>query len=190
MLAAVLLALLFHLRRLSRERFRGDVMMTAVLRGAPAGLLDRQGFFYAIVAAVILRWHVWQTRQLGDVLRAVLAALVFLVIYNVAAAPLLIHLLNGYWPDFEYQTRSLRSVALLWQPRYFVRAFNLLAENSAVLLGGWLMARVSIAGLIWSSWRSMARAMQSRALHYATVVLIAQVAMFGAMIHQHPPIDE
>jgi hypothetical protein len=99
-------------------------------------------------------------------------------------------LLNGYWPDFSYQARSIRSVALAWQPQYFVRAAGLLAANAGVMFGGAVTALLAFGGLLALSRRYAARVTHHRGIQYVTLAMLAHVVMFAMMIHQHPPIEE
>jgi hypothetical protein len=189
LLGTVLLGWLFHWRRSILDPRTGDAWKHGVLCVA-AGLLDRQGFFFGVAAAVILGGYSWNTRRMRPTLRAIVVALGALVIYNLALAPAAIHALNGYWPDFEYQSRSLRSVVLLWHPGYFFRAVALLAQNTAVLFGG-VVPALALFGLGAALSRAMLNATRtSRLCRYIVAVLAAEVVMFAMMIHQHPPIDQ
>jgi hypothetical protein len=188
-LAVILLALLFRLRVLALDQ-DGRGAGSIALLSAAAGLLDRQGFFYIVVVSACVMLHWWMTGRLAAVARALAITIAVLIAYNLVMAPLLVHALNGYWPDFEYQSRSLRSVVLLWHPSYFARAAALLAENAVVMMGGALITLAAGAVILFASAPSLRAKALPRAAIYFGAGLIAQVVMFAMMIHQHPPIAD
>ncbi len=165
-LAVALLAWMFQVRIAHRNRsqaqgagrpMKRDAAFTFVL-ALIAGLLDRQGFFYVLAGCALLFVHVRLTDgELRDLLKATVAAALALVVYNVALAPLVIHGVNGYWPDFSYQRVPL--LELLSRPQiHMSRAGRLLFMNLAMLFGGFTgVALVIIVGtslLAWSRFKA------------------------------------
>ncbi len=210
-LAAVVLAWLFHVRAVQRKRTRfldagrselitRDAAVTFAL-AVTAGLLDRQGLFCVLAASVILGVHYRWTRQLLDLLVATVTAVVVLQLYNFAIGPLTINALNGYWPDFSYQAIPLREVLRL--PNHMVRAIDLLLQNTALMLGGFQLVAIALVVLVAAvAWRRRAewsRGLRSRSevmaylrydprgrvLAYCLLVFASQVVMFALMIARH-----
>ena len=210
LLAVVLLALLFHLRSIHQDR-AGRAGPTSWLTRAGAaagalallaGLLDRQGVFYVGACCAILALHYWWTRQLRDVLVALVVTLAVLQVYNVVIGPMLVHSLNGYWPDFQYQSLSREH---LWRlPIYALLAMQMLVENAALLVGGSvnaavLLVAITSAALLLSGGLGRPFLRGSREMWYRlefrpdlhTVAYLAlafglQVVMFALMIARHP----
>lgn len=209
MLAAVLVVWLFVVRGVQQRRDRsgGHATPPITLSAAlvftltlVAGLLDRQGFFCAVAAAALLALHYRWTAQLRDVLVASVTAVIVLQVYNLLVAPLTIHAVNGYWPDFSYQMIPTRE--LLRLPSHVLRAVALLFQNTALLFGGSLIvgALLALWGLIVASqsvaWPAGARTWSGmlvwlrrdapgRLLVYGLLVLAAQVLLFALMIARH-----
>jgi hypothetical protein len=181
MLAAVLLWLLFHLRREGGPRAN----VTALLLGV-AGLLDRQGFYLAVVAWCLAAGFTLLTSRRRDLVVGIGATIAVLVLYNLAIAPLLIESLNGYAPNFDYQSRAMQ---LSWMVEPLKQSVAWLALDAAELLGGnRVLALLAVATLIGVAVR---RAQWPR----TTVFLISGAAvslvvMHALMIRQHPPVYE
>lgn len=191
-LTVVVLALLFFWRRRIRDdaarRADADTHDAAVTFAlcVAGGLLDRQGFFYAAMALAIVALHYWRCRQMGAVLIALAAAVGFLTIYNLAIAPWLIHSLNGYWPDFEYQARAMRP-SLLREPLW--RATQVSIDTAGELFGG---SRVVATALIAAALYALVwtRAWSRSLWLYVALAALGQLVMLALMIRQHPPIYE
>jgi hypothetical protein len=210
LLAVVLLALLFHVRSAEQQRSRGigpgarvfgrDGAITFALL-LVAGLLDRQGVFYGLVACGLLILHYRISGHLRDLLIAAAAAGLVLQLYDFVLAPLAVLALNGYWPALDYQLIPL-SEAL--RPQIHVsRAIRLIVENVALLLGGLPLVLLALTALgVVLAWRRVGRATGSRGLGavgrrlrlrdpigraviYGLLGLAAQVAMFALMIARH-----
>jgi hypothetical protein len=206
-LAVTLLAFLFHLRHVQQcrpagERISGSRRSRAAIMAFTlalvAGLLDRQGFFYVLVACGILFIHFLFNRQLADVLIACVIAAAVLELYNRGIAPWLILKLNGYSPNFSYQVISLKSV-----PVHAGSALHLLASNVSALLGGFAPVTLGCLGafaIVVSRGRRgdfPPVAHSSRFVRpafiwilYAILVVTAHVVMFALMIARHPYVYE
>jgi hypothetical protein len=103
MLAPVLMAATFYVVFLVQGAPR-DSNRTHGGRSAPMvvfglfsamSLLDRQGFFYAIVGLAVLAFYAVAGRGRRDVAAAAAAAVAAMSLYNVVFAPLLIRYVNG-----------------------------------------------------------------------------------------------
>ncbi|MBA3884329.1 MAG: hypothetical protein H0X67_01200 [Acidobacteria bacterium] len=210
LVGVAVIAFLFHLRRVQQARSRDTPMrpqwltrqgLVAFSLTLVAGLLDRQGVFYALMACAILLLHFVRTRELRDLLLAAGAATVLLQVYNLWLAPVLIHRLNGYWPSFEYQTIPGDQIALL--PAHTLAASQMLAENASVLLGGTWPVTIAFLGVVivlllrahgratqkaTSSWRlpELLRGISGCTVAYVALVAIGHIVMFALMIARHP----
>jgi hypothetical protein len=195
LLAPVLMATAFYLLALIGEHARaGD--RSAGGKRAPwvvfvlfcaMSLLDRQGFFYAVVGLAILLGHAAIARGRRDVALAGAAAVMAMILYNLVLAPLIVLRVNAYTPSFQYQQVPLNG--LLTDPAYWWRAGELALQAVSVLAGSlpyWLWAGVAVASLILALRGGRGRTF---ALTCGFVVL-AQVVMFAAMIARHPPVYE
>jgi hypothetical protein len=194
LLALVILEYLFHVRavqlarntspRTAVPRFNREAVWAFVL-ATTAGLLDRQGVFYAATACGVLFVHWYITRQLFDVLVATAIALVLLQAYNFTMAPLLIRVLNGYWPTFVYQHVPLTEI-----PAQFVPALRLTFSDIVAILGGFLPI-TAVAGVVLvviAIRRRTPFLVRHGASMYTLLILCAHVVMFAIMIARHPPV--
>jgi hypothetical protein len=136
------------------------------------------------------------------VLLGLVAAAGILVAYNYFLGPLIIHGLNGYWPNFSYQRIPLPDASTLVV--YAILGAKMLVENVALvasgaftlgaLLIGLLIAVFLLSGGVRSSrWLSLADVQRRlafqpdrRIVAYYALGFGIQVAMFAAMIARHP----
>jgi len=203
-LCVAVLAFLFHVREVAQRRsaaaqsstrFATRDALVAFLLLLFAGLLDRQGAFYVLVACAVLLVHLARTRALRDLFAASCLAALALHAYNIWLAPLIIHRLNGYWPSFEYQHVPLDNVSSTVLP-----ALHLLAGNVSAMLGGywpvtvaWLGAMGTLlvrprGGQIPPATPAAVQAAPPSGrpiLPSAGVLLVAHVAMYSLMIARH-----
>lgn len=98
------------------------------------GLLDRQGFFYIIIACAVLLLHFILRGRLKDFLIGALTSAAFVHIYDLYIGPRIVHAVNGYWPSFEYQ--NILYERLITEPSIFFKAFKILLDNAIALFGG------------------------------------------------------
>jgi len=169
------------------------------LTSLAAGLLDRQGAFMVVAAAVVLWLHHRRTGELRDAWRITAAVAVLLQVYNFVFGPALVEALNGYRPDFSYQQVPL--IELIRLPNHLLRAAALLVQNVLLVFGGnWLVVTlVGVLAAIWL-WRDRARRSASawrqwrgyfgaggndRLLEYGSWILLSQLVMFALMIARH-----
>ena len=208
LVAVTLLALLFHVRHVQQKRNRREGAAGLLTRDAFiafclalfAGLLDREGVFYTLTGCLILYVHYRWTGQLGDVLAAFAVAAGVLQFYNFVLAPVAIHTLNGYWPDFSYQTLPRGQAALA--PLNLPFALVMLLENALLLLGGLpgvaiLIVAVLATALVRATVQATDRRMSylmgfltyepdRRTVIYGVLAFAPQVLMFSLMIARHP----
>ncbi|HXT70249.1 MAG TPA: hypothetical protein VN700_10870 [Vicinamibacterales bacterium] len=205
-LMVVLAAFLFHLREVARRRAdqsgRPPGLVTtdslfAFLMTVAAGMLDRQGLFYAVMAMALLAVHFAMTRRLLDFIIALAAAVAVLQAYNLWLAPWIIHALNGYWPDFYYQHIPAEDLAKL--PQLSVAAARLLAENAWALAGGfWPMSASALVAVLALAIRErvfarpdgVASPGSRRVLAYAALLALGHIAMFAIMIARHHYVND
>jgi|SoiMethySBSTD1v2_1073268.scaffolds.fasta_scaffold406023_1 hypothetical protein len=208
LLSVVLLGLLFHVRAVDRQQrsassshiLTRDTIIACVL-GLLCGLLDRQGFVYVVIGCALVALHVASTKRLKDTLLGLVIAAVFLVAYNYELAPMAIHALNGYWPDFKYQRVPLPEASVL--AVYIMVAAKMMIENAALLAGGaYVTAALLIGALVavyllaggTSRWvtsfadvqRRLAFQPGRRVIAYWALAFGTQVLMFALMIARHP----
>lgn len=202
MLAALVVAWLGALLAAREARSRAAARLWIGVMGLTAlgaGLLDRQGAFMVIAAAVLLWLHHRRTGELRDAWRITAAVAVALQIYNFLLAPVLVRALNGYWPDFSYQRVPLIELARL--PNHLLRAVALLTQNLLLVFGGnWVVVSIGGALLAIWLWRHRARwhsvswrrrwadsraGRRGRLLEYGSWILLSQLLMFALMIARH-----
>jgi hypothetical protein len=135
-LAPTLLALLFVLRRLHQRPVRRSDLTLVLALALAMALLDRQGHFYVLASGAVLGLSWLRGRTPRALPLTLIGAAVCAFVYDIVIGPLLIEALNGYWPKLAYQTISTYEIRRL--PWHGVRAVHLVAENAAVLLGGFL----------------------------------------------------
>jgi hypothetical protein len=156
-------------------------------------LLDRQGFFYALIGLGLLSGAAVFAGGRRDAAIAAAAAVLVMVLYNLLIAPTIIEAVNAISPNVAYQRLPVST--LLTEPTPWVRVARLIAQAVEVLAGGtpfWLpVILLALLALLWlrsgetpGGW--------SRRVAAATLGLavLAQLAMFAAMVVRHPPIYE
>jgi hypothetical protein len=213
MLAPLLMAAAFYVLRLVREDgtvegergWRAPLVIFALF--CAMSLLDRQGFFYSMLGLMILVCHALLAQGRRDVAMAAGIAVVAMTAYNVAIAPAIVHLVNGYRPSLEFQ--RIPVVDLATEPSYYTRAGELLVETSARLLGdvppaAALAAFVVLAAAAIWKWRTVTDSTgaspnlvavsrrwtgRSAAAVWALIGL-AHIVMYAVMIARFPPLWE
>jgi hypothetical protein len=182
-LAPALLALLFVLRRLHQRPVRRADPALVFAVALVIALLDRQGHFYVLAIAAMLGLSWLRGRTPRSLVVSVAGAAACAFVYDFVVGPLLIEALNGYWPRMNYQGIPKREIVHL--PWHGVRAAHLLAENAAVLLGGFfVVGAVAWAALVAVAWRRR-DVLPRGALHLALLGGVLQMMMFGLMIARH-----
>ncbi|HEX5108121.1 MAG TPA: hypothetical protein VFV95_06730 [Vicinamibacterales bacterium] len=152
-------------------------------------LLDRQGFFMAVVAfGATMYGALWMSTR-RDIVFAAAAAVVTMVLYDLALGPWLVERINGYRPSFDYQRIPI--AVLVTDVTPWLRAGKLLLSAAATLFGGlptWAPVLAVVLAL------GLARGRLSPHTRTLTVlcalVFGGQLAMFAAMVVRHPPIYE
>jgi hypothetical protein len=210
LLAPVLLALMFHILRTAQLRAgnsnpeRRWVLVTRrslVAFGLLliAALLDRQGFFYGLIAFSVLLVHFLFTRKLKDLLIASGAAAIVAVLYNLVLGPAIVWAVHSYRVDFFYQRIPAEDLARL--PVHSLKAIRLLLENVAAMLGGYYVVGYLVLLVVtaWSVWKAVA-VFKERApgsfreryasgarlgIIYALMVFVLQIVMFALMLARH-----
>ena len=210
LLAPVLLAIVFHILRSAQSRTRGEFVekrWTLVTRQSLvafgllviAALLDRQGFFYVLLACALLLFHFLITRKLKDLLIASVGAAIVAHLYNVVIGPAIIWAVNGQRPDFTFQRIPMADLVSL--PVHCLKAAQVLTANLAAMAGGYYVVGYFVVALVtaWLVWGAIVfykesergkrwehyRSGQSLAIVYAVIIVAAHVVMFGLMIARH-----
>jgi len=210
LLAPFLLAIMFHFLRSAQSRVRGQIMerrwtlvtrqsLVAFVLLVIAALLDRQGFFYVLLACALLLVHFLITKKLKDLLIASVAAAIVAHLYNVVIGPAIIWAINAQRPDFTFQQIPAAAWAKL--PVHCLQAGHLLTANLAALAGGYLVIGYLVLALVaaWLIWRTIVfykgsepgqrwehyKSGRSLAIFYALMILALHVGMFGVMITRH-----
>jgi hypothetical protein len=168
-------------------------------------LLDRQGFFYAVVGTGVLLFSALFAGGSRKVVIAAVAAIAVMVVYNLIVAPAIIQRASGYLPSFEYQ--RLPFSQLFAEPAIWWRGTELLLLAGQVLAGSLprLGFVVLIGAMVFAATRS-ARARQVGDIAAAggspmtrgwtpmkvavlfALVAAALIVMSAAMVARHPPI--
>ena len=188
----VLLALMFTLVHAARDAVRGRRAFPVVLGLAlVAGLLDRQGFFFVLVALLVM--GLWSLRQRAarPVAAALALAAALAEVYNRWLAPAIVLRVNGYAPRFKYQ--DISPWAPVRKPVRLREAIEVMSDSASLVLGSlpvWSCAL--LAGLAVAWWAVRGRREARALLPGLTVgaVALAQVYMFALMIARHRPVYE
>jgi hypothetical protein len=151
-------------------------------------LLDRQGFFFALLGTAFIVCHVIRVRGRWDLLLCAALAVGLNVLYNVHLGPSLVQAINGYTPTLDYQDVPKDQ---LWSFKLYAQSTKVLEVSLQVLLG-------SLPGMIGSlifcavAGLAVARMQSGRlvALGALVVLLVAQVVLFAIMISRLPAIYE
>ena len=210
LLAPVLLAVMFHILRSAQSRTGSSTLekgwgwvsrQSLVTFGLllMAALLDRQGFFYVLIAFSILFVHFFITRKLKDLLLASGAAAILAHLYNWYLGPAIIWAVNAYRVDFFYQRIPAEDLAQL--PAHSLKAARLLTANMAAMLGGYHIVGYLVLSLIagWLLWKTIGAfkaqipaSFRERylsgaglAVLYGLIVLALQLVLFSLMIARH-----
>jgi hypothetical protein len=202
MLAPIGLALMFYILWVGQKTFTKPAKISSLLLTKDSavvfllsllmGLLDRQGFFYTLVACIVLSIHYFFKRRLQDLLIGSLLAAIFLQLYNSYIGPNIVHIINGYWPDPSYQKISY--IELLSQPSLFVKATNLLIDNTIAIFGSFnILFYISVIvvcafvfykkGIIQEG--KLKTLPYRLGVGYALIIFSLQVLMFALMISKH-----
>jgi hypothetical protein len=156
--------------------------------GLVAALLDRQGFFELALALALVLVACALGRRLWATLAALATAVGVAVAYNLVLAPAAIQALNGYRPDFAYQSLDLGE--FFSSPARFGQAAEVAGSYVRLLLGGLpplvLVAGVVVLVVVWLV-RPGPRPPRLEALGMGGAVLAAQWLMLALMIHRHEP---
>jgi hypothetical protein len=149
-------------------------------------LLDRQGFFYAVLGlGVVIVLAVTGTSQ-WPVALAGAAAVGFMMFYNAVLGPFLVERINGYVPNAEYQQLPLGD--LLVNPTIVLHAGELLLQAGAALFGGlplWVFGgALALAG----GWVVIRRRVSRTSMILAAMLALGEIVLVSLMIVRHPPV--
>ena len=149
------------------------------------GLLDRQGYFYAVAGAAFLATWTMFNRGAWIMAAGAVAAAAVLTAYNWWIGPALVHAINGYTPSFDYQQIPPDRLQDLTP---FRKAWSMMVENTTLLMGS---TSAILAGAVVGAAVALGvnRAPDTRwrgiLLLICAGVLASQVVMFGLMIARH-----
>jgi hypothetical protein len=150
------------------------------------GLLDRQGYFYAVAAAgMLVAWTLFNRRAWIMAVAAVSAALV-LTAYNWWIGPAIVQAVNGYTPGFDYQQIPPDRLQDLTP---FRKATAMVIENSTLLLGSTsaiVSGALIAAAIVLALRQTPLMKWRVTLLVVAAGVIASQIVMFGLMIARHP----
>jgi len=210
LLAPVLLALMFHILGSAQSRAgkstleKGWAMVnrqSLITFGLllVAALLDRQGFFYVLIAFSVLLVHFLITRRLKDLLIGTGAAAILAHLYNWFLGPAIIWAVHAYRVDFFYQRIPVEELAKL--PVHSLKAVRLLVANMAAVLGGYYVVGYLVLSVItgWLVWKAVGLCKERMpgkfreryasgarlGMIYALMILGLQVVLFALMIARH-----
>jgi len=152
-------------------------------------LLDRQGFFYAIVGSGLVLAYALFTRKGWSIVAGAVAAVVAMTAYDLWIGPWIIERVAGYVPSLAYQEVPKEP---LLQALPYRQSAEILGESLTVFLGSTskvvaiaLVAAIAVAG-IWRAGPGRGPRLTLAAILAA--VALSQVVMFAAMIVRHPPL--
>lgn len=208
LMAPILLALMFHGVRSAQSRGgesplkkrwsivnRQSLVTFGLL--VVAGLLDRQGFAYILIACAVFCVHYLLTRTLQDMLIASIAAAIFAHAYNLFLGPALIWAVNGYHPNFIYQhipSEEFVGLPVLGAPRLLIA--NMAALTGGYYVVGYLVVSGIAAWLLWKAidfhrapppgnLRERYSSGEALAMIHALIVFVLQIVMFLLMFARH-----
>ena len=198
-LCVALFGFLFYLLALLRAEKPRVTLLKSVslfLLGLIMALCDRQGFYFLGTATALtaLVWLINKGRGESTqhaylpVVGANIAAIITAIIYNRLLMPLLIHVLNGYWPDFTYQNLSVSAVL---DPSLPGKTWNMFQQQVSFFFGSVPFVVLVAIGLIVAIaivWRSRTAINQ---INFTLVVvsvlsILAVIGMLALMIARHP----
>lgn len=160
--------------------------------GTTISLLDRMGFYLVTVAMVLTGIHAMWRKGRWDVCLGLMAASAAGLYYNYLLGPMLIHRVNGYWPDFTFQRVKLQT--LVTEPWYLVRGMRLLVEQAWFCFGNFAVLLILLATLYYGAKR-LRSSDSSPALEwsrvgppllYALLAFAAGTLMTAIMLIRHP----
>jgi hypothetical protein len=200
-LSIALLAFLFYSCSLVRSENRSLTALkcaTLFLLGLLMALCDRQGFYYLITATlvVLMLWLIAKVR--GESISRGYLPVIFVnavaigatIFYNRILAPQLIHVLNGYWPNFFYQNLPWSQ---LFDPALPAKAWHLFQQQVSFFFGNipflLLASIIAIAaiGIAWK-WRRAISGNILTLLAVSIVSIIAIIGLLATMIARHPAV--
>ena len=189
LLAPVLLGTTMYVARLFGGRSSNWAPPIVFVLFLIMSLLDRQGFFYALLGLAVLVVFAATTAGGWRVAAAGAAAVVFMMFYNAALGPMLVQRINGYVPNAEYQQLPLGN--LLTDPTIVGHASALLVQAGAALFGGLpvsLFGVLVVLAVAWavSRWRRVPRTIAI----LTGILLVGEIALASLMIVRHPPVYE
>lgn len=170
-----------------------------------ASLFDEQGFFIVCLAAFFSWLHYENTKNKHFLSIAMVFAMgtIFILIYNYYLSPLIIYHLNGYYPDFHYQSsmpweRVFRLfflqqaiLFLIDNLRFFIGNLTRLQAAFVLLAMGWLIdLKLKKIGnnLKEKRQRDLSAHLPGPRLYFP-LILIGLVILNLVMIARHPLIS-
>jgi hypothetical protein len=191
------MTLIWHWHQMPRDEpwspgRRAGVFLACFALGSAMSLLDRMGFFLMTVAAAIVAVHCLLRRGRRAVFLGLAAASFFGELYNRVLGPLLIHAVNGYWPDFKYQRLDVTRV--FTEPVHLVEGGYMLLEQGWLFFGSFALwiAIAAVAVFLANYLRrsrsigELARAAACLPLLYALLTSVALVLLLSLMLVRHP----
>ena len=193
LLVPVLMGAVYYVLAILRDRrvprdprspWRPTAAFTVFVLFSVMSLLDRQGFFYALAATIVLAIRAVLFGGRRDALTGGIAAVVATTLYNLLLGPFLVQRINGYSPSFAYQQLPWRNI--FSAPVTIQHALELVVQSAAVLLGGvppLVFGLVLAAVLLWMLFSG-----RKAAAAAIIAVVVVQTALVALLIARHPPI--
>jgi hypothetical protein len=161
-------------------------------------LSDRQGFYYLICTTFVVSMLSLIAKARGQSIERRYLVVIFVnaaaigatVFYNRILAPQLIHVLNGYWPNFSYQNLPWSQ---LLDPALPAKAWHLFQQQVSFFFGNVpflvLAAIIVIAaiGIVWKR-RSTITGKSLALLAVSVVAIIVIIGLLATMIARHPAV--
>jgi hypothetical protein len=171
---------------------------------AAMSLLDRQGFFFALLALGTLAFRDFAVKARRGETAAVALSVALMIVYDVAMGPWLVQWANGYWPSLAFQRIPVASLIDWNLTRHAVRVLLIAVSMLFGAVPGWLVVAVfTVAvGVVCHRLRSArthASAPEggggrswtaSKVALLTAAIAVSQVVMFTAMAYRHPPLYE
>ena len=160
---------------------------------------DEQGLFFAVTALVFLVIWGLVVRHKNIYIMMLIGILSILlhILYRYAIAPQLTFMLNGYWPDFNYQVSAVQS--FIKNINYFISAglflyveiFRFLIGNPPLIMGYGLLIFFIFTPIIYLYTNPYLSANYRKFFKLAIVGLLITtfflvIAMNALMVSRHP----
>ena len=189
LLAPVLMGTAFYLASVFEGGIRRWTPIAVFGLFCLMSLLDRQGFFYALVGSGLVLGYAILNRTGWLLVAGAAAAVCAMTAYDLWIGPWIIERVSGYVPSLAYQEVPKEP---LMQGLPYRQSIEILAESLKVLMGStsMMLALVAVAAIAGAGlWRAGTTGRMRLTVGVVlAIVALSQIVMFAVMIVRHPPL--